>query len=98
MTVVIVVVFLVSWSPYAILCLWTVFGEPESVPLWFSLLPPLFAKTSTLFNPIIYYLTNKRLRGAFLSSVFCREVSNPQNDSQTRVVRFSDLEKEPNSE
>ena len=36
--------FFTLWGLYAIVCLWTVFGSPETVPMILTVLPPLFAK------------------------------------------------------
>ncbi|NP_001301037.1 visual pigment-like receptor peropsin [Limulus polyphemus] len=71
MCLVIVITFVVSWSPYAIVCLWTVFKPPSTVPSVLTLIPPLFAKASTVFNPIIYYLTNPRLRMGIIATITC---------------------------
>lgn len=64
MTVLINVSFVLAWTPFAVLCFWTVFSTPESVPYGLSLISPLAVKTSTTFNPIIYYMTNAKLRAA----------------------------------
>lgn len=53
-------VFCISWLPYAVIVLFAHFGtdiEEHVTPLTASL-PALFAKTSTVFNPLIYTLTN----------------------------------------
>ncbi|XP_075056587.1 opsin-5-like [Mixophyes fleayi] len=54
--------FLVSWTPYAIVSFWSIFHSSESIPPMVSLLPCLFAKSSTAFNPIIYYTFSKMFR------------------------------------
>ncbi|KAG9465749.1 hypothetical protein GDO78_017795 [Eleutherodactylus coqui] len=54
--------FLVSWTPYAIVSFWSIFHSSASIPPIVSLLPCLFAKSSTAFNPIIYYMFSKIFR------------------------------------
>ncbi|KAM3932671.1 opsin-5-like [Leptodactylus fuscus] len=54
--------FLVSWTPYAIVSFWSIFRSSASIPPIVSLLPCLFAKSSTAFNPIIYYTFSKTFR------------------------------------
>ncbi|KAM9315802.1 opsin-5-like [Gastrophryne carolinensis] len=54
--------FLVAWTPYAIVSFWSIFQSSASIPPFVSLLPCLFAKSSTAFNPIIYYTFSKTFR------------------------------------
>ncbi|XP_028858812.1 opsin 8, group member a [Denticeps clupeoides] len=53
--------FIVSWTPYVAISLWTMFhteGKDSVTPI-VSLLPCLFAKSSTAYNPFIYYVFRK---------------------------------------
>lgn len=47
--------FLGSWTPYGMVSLWSVCRDGRSIPPLVSMLPCLFAKTSTVYNPLIYY-------------------------------------------
>lgn len=71
MSFILIVAFLLTWSPYAVLCLWTIFAPPATVPAFLTLIPPLFAKSSTVVNPLIYFFSNPKLRAAILSTVAC---------------------------
>ncbi|XP_042908074.1 visual pigment-like receptor peropsin [Parasteatoda tepidariorum] len=71
MSFVLIIAFVLAWSPYAVLCLWTIFAPPETVPPILTLIPPLFAKASTVFNPFIYFLSNPRLRKGILATLLC---------------------------
>ncbi|KPP58146.1 opsin-5-like [Scleropages formosus] len=46
--------FLIAWIPYAVVSVWSAFGEPNSVPIAVSVVPTLLAKSSAMYNPIIY--------------------------------------------
>ncbi|CAJ0947968.1 unnamed protein product [Ranitomeya imitator] len=46
--------FLIAWIPYAIVSIWSAFGKPDSVPIEFSVVPTLLAKSAAMYNPIIY--------------------------------------------
>ncbi|XP_063771321.1 opsin-5 isoform X2 [Pseudophryne corroboree] len=46
--------FLIAWIPYAVVSIWSAFGKPDSVPLEFSVVPTLLAKSAAMYNPIIY--------------------------------------------
>ncbi|KAL1254056.1 hypothetical protein QQF64_016285 [Cirrhinus molitorella] len=56
--------FIVSWAPYVFISLWTMFhsdGKDSVAPI-VSLLPCLFAKCSTVYNPFVYYVFRKSFR------------------------------------
>ncbi|KTG31344.1 hypothetical protein cypCar_00026101 [Cyprinus carpio] len=56
--------FIVSWAPYVFISLWTMFhsdGKDSVAPI-VSLLPCLFAKCSTVYNPLVYYVFRKSFR------------------------------------
>lgn len=55
-----IVMFLVAWSPYSIVCLWASFGDPKKIPAPMAIIGPLFAKSSTFYNPCIYVIANKK--------------------------------------
>ncbi|XP_034555731.1 opsin-5-like [Notolabrus celidotus] len=57
--------FMGCWSPYGLVSLWSIFRDSSTIPPEVSLLPCMFAKSSTVYNPLIYY---------FFSHSFKREV------------------------
>ncbi|XP_068137554.1 visual pigment-like receptor peropsin isoform X2 [Hyperolius riggenbachi] len=72
MSVVMIVMFLVAWSPYSIVCLWSSFGDPKQISPAMAIIAPLFAKSSTFYNPCIYVIANKKFRRAIFSMVSCK--------------------------
>ncbi|XP_041952206.1 opsin 8, group member b [Alosa sapidissima] len=54
--------FLGSWTPYGMVSLWSVYSDSTSIPPMVSMLPCLFAKTSTVYNPLIYYIFSKAFK------------------------------------
>ncbi|KAJ3606355.1 hypothetical protein NHX12_025876 [Muraenolepis orangiensis] len=46
--------FLIAWIPYAVVSVISAFGQPDTVPLALSVIPTLLAKSSAVYNPIIY--------------------------------------------
>lgn len=52
--------FLIAWIPYAVVSVVSAFGEPDSVPIPVSVIPTLLAKSSAMYNPIIYQVVNLR--------------------------------------
>ncbi|CAL1579559.1 unnamed protein product [Knipowitschia caucasica] len=54
--------FLTAWSPYAIVSMWAAFGQVDSIPPLAFALPAMFAKSSTIYNPVIYLLLRPNFR------------------------------------
>ncbi|KAM9323128.1 uncharacterized protein KZ484_021241 [Pholidichthys leucotaenia] len=63
--------FFAAWSPYAVVSMWAAFGHVENIPPLAFALPAMFAKSSTIYNPIIYLL----LRPNFRRIICSRDVS-----------------------
>ncbi|WAR23958.1 OPSD1-like protein [Mya arenaria] len=60
-TVISVSVFCISWFPYAMVALIGLFGDCEGITRMVTTIPAVFAKVSTVLNPILYVL----LQGQF---------------------------------
>ncbi|KAK1345661.1 hypothetical protein QTO34_008125 [Cnephaeus nilssonii] len=72
MSVIMIFMFLVAWSPYSIVCLWASFGDPKKIPPSMAIIAPLFAKSSTFYNPCIYVVANKKFRRAMFAMFQCQ--------------------------
>ncbi|XP_059374318.1 visual pigment-like receptor peropsin [Carassius carassius] len=72
MSIVMIVMFLAAWSPYSIVCLWASFGDPKKIPAPMAIIAPLFAKSSTFYNPCIYVIANKKFRRAIMGMLRCQ--------------------------
>ncbi|KAM6248687.1 opsin-5-like isoform 2-T3 [Porphyrio hochstetteri] len=48
--------FLAAWTPYAIIAMWAVLGDASRVPALAFVLSAVSAKSSTLYNPLVYLL------------------------------------------
>ncbi|KAJ4936608.1 hypothetical protein JOQ06_001197 [Pogonophryne albipinna] len=54
--------FFAAWSPYAVVSMWAAFGHVENIPPLAFALPAMFAKSSTIYNPIIYLMLRPNVR------------------------------------
>ncbi|ELU11093.1 hypothetical protein CAPTEDRAFT_36183, partial [Capitella teleta] len=54
--------FFVTWTPYAVVSLLTVFGQDHHVPVMVALTAPICAKSNACLNPIVYFLGMKQFR------------------------------------
>ncbi|RZF46997.1 hypothetical protein LSTR_LSTR014303 [Laodelphax striatellus] len=61
---VLVVLFMISWTPYAIVTLIGQFGNKGVITPWLSALPAFFAKASVVYNPIVYGLSHPHFRAS----------------------------------
>lgn len=64
MILIIIGVFLLSWTPYAIVAILGQFGDLDLLTPWMSYVPCIFAKMSTMYNPFIYGLSHQRFRSS----------------------------------
>ncbi|KAM8968507.1 visual pigment-like receptor peropsin [Sarcophilus harrisii] len=72
MSVIMILMFLLAWSPYSVVCLWASFGDPKEIPPAMAIIAPLFAKSSTFYNPCIYVAANKKFRRAISAMIQCQ--------------------------
>uniref|UniRef100_A0A674F3X8 Opsin-5-like n=1 Tax=Salmo trutta TaxID=8032 RepID=A0A674F3X8_SALTR len=54
--------FFAAWSPYAVVSMWAAFGHMDNIPPLAFAVPAMFAKSSTIYNPIIYLLLRPNFR------------------------------------
>ena len=54
--------FLLAWTPYALICMITASQPDNPFSPKVALVPSLFAKTSTIYNVLIYLGMNKQVR------------------------------------
>ncbi|XP_041967543.1 opsin 7, group member a [Alosa sapidissima] len=54
--------FLAAWSPYAVVSMWAAFGHFDDIPPMAFAIPAIFAKSSPLYNPLVYLLLKPNFR------------------------------------
>lgn len=54
--------FIGCWSPYGMVSLWSVLQDSSAISPQVSLLPCMFAKSSTVYNPLIYYIFSQNFK------------------------------------
>ncbi|KAM7002189.1 LOW QUALITY PROTEIN: parietopsin [Tautogolabrus adspersus] len=71
MVLAMVIAFFVCWLPYTALSVVVVVDPELYIPPIVATMPMYFAKTSPVYNPIIYFLSNKQFRDAALEVLSC---------------------------
>ncbi|CAM2119646.1 unnamed protein product [Caretta caretta] len=92
MVVVMVICFLLCWLPYGIMALIATFGKPGLITPSASIIPSVLAKSSTVYNPVIYIFLNKQFYRCFCALLKCDKTtsfttSNKFSSKSTRVCR-----------
>ncbi|XP_048758698.1 visual pigment-like receptor peropsin [Ostrea edulis] len=76
MCIVAVALFLVAWTPFTIYYVVVSITEAGSLPALFHVVPAVFAKSSTCYNPVVYAIINKRFRVAIQKTIMCEKNVN----------------------
>ncbi|XP_029362750.1 parapinopsin-like [Echeneis naucrates] len=97
MVVVMVFTFLVTWLPYAAMALAVIIDSSLYIDPVIATVPVYLAKSSTLYNPIIYVFMNRQFRGYAIPTVLCGWnpwTSDPQMaEGETTVVTLNKSQK-----
>ncbi|XP_055490915.1 opsin 6, group member a [Leucoraja erinacea] len=89
-SMVICTAFIVAWSPYAVISMWSTSGR--HVPALTSLLASLFAKSASSYNPLIYFGMNSRFRRDVCALLPC--AAGKEGVKLKRVKRCPEMEME----
>nr|ABP88809.1 rod opsin [Scopelarchus analis] len=80
MVVIMVIAFLVCWVPYASVAWYTFTHRGSTFGPIVMTVPSFFAKSSALYNPLIYICMNRQFRRCMLTTVFCGK--NPLEEDE----------------
>ncbi|XP_039652547.1 parapinopsin-like isoform X1 [Perca fluviatilis] len=90
MVVLMVLTFLISWLPYASLAMLVVYNPDVEIHPLVGTVPVYLAKSSTVYNPIIYIYLNKKFRKYTVPFLLCgREPSMDDDNSGATTVEIS---------
>ena len=78
--------YIIAWTPYATIGFIITLQSSYHLPYWITVLAPLVAKSSTTYNPIIYYLMVKRFRQRVRELFVCLHVRLATEDTQLTIV------------
>jgi len=85
---IVILAFLISWTPYAIVCTYAQFGAntqaiigPYSVSI-----AACFAKVSSIFNPALYTLSNPQCMNYFRNRILKLKLKRGQKSSNQFVT------------
>lgn len=87
-SLIVIIIFCVSWAPYAIVALIGEFGDSSVVTRLTAGVPCLIAKLSTVINPLIYALLHPMFRQKLVSLGACTETEQERRTSVRRSVIY----------
>ncbi|XP_052468555.1 opsin-3 isoform X2 [Carassius gibelio] len=77
--------FLVCWTPYAVVSMLEAFGRKSFISPTFAIIPSLFAKSSTAYNPVIYAFMSRKFRRCMLQ-MLCSRLTSVQHSIKDRPL------------
>ncbi|KAG9337505.1 hypothetical protein JZ751_028696 [Albula glossodonta] len=90
MVILMVISFLVCWVPYASVAWYIFTHQGSSFGPVFMTLPAFFAKSSALYNPLIYVCMNKQFRHCMITTLCCGK--NPFEEEEGASTTASKTE------
>ncbi|XP_043855239.1 opsin-3 [Dromiciops gliroides] len=79
--------FLFCWMPYAVICVLVANGYGSRVTPTVAIIPSLFAKSSTAYNPIIYIFMSRKFRRCLLQLLCFRQLKFQRPKKDRPVIR-----------
>ncbi|XP_061710601.1 opsin, ultraviolet-sensitive-like [Cydia pomonella] len=90
LVIIVIALFFVSWTPYAIVALMGIFGKKDLITPIVSMIPALFCKTAACINPFIYIITHPKFRKEFRKLLF-RDKSRRMS-TYTKTIGYTEAE------
>ncbi|NWR34137.1 OPSD protein, partial [Tachuris rubrigastra] len=81
MVIIMVISFLICWLPYASVAFYIFTNQGSDFGPIFMTIPAFFAKSSAIYNPVIYIVMNKQFRNCMITTLCCGK--NPLGDEDT---------------
>ncbi|CAF0999718.1 unnamed protein product [Rotaria sordida] len=80
--------YMLAWTPYAIMSFICAFIDAEYFPPIFGTIPALFAKTSVVWNPLIYVVRNGNIRHYLPFRRTSRSIERSKTSDPTRCSNY----------
>ncbi|KAG9484776.1 opsin-VA-like [Eleutherodactylus coqui] len=88
MVVIMITAFLICWTPYAAFSILVTAHPTIELDPRLSAIPAFFAKTASMYNPVIYVFMNKQFRRCLLQMFHCNDIEPKEsiNPTSERVL------------
>ncbi|XP_013138793.1 PREDICTED: opsin, ultraviolet-sensitive-like isoform X1 [Papilio polytes] len=92
LVIIVIALFFISWTPYAIVALLGIFGKKNLITPTASMIPALFCKTAACINPFIYIITHPKFRKE-LQKIIYRDKSKRMSGTLRTTGYYTDSSK-----
>ncbi|XP_061181086.1 rhodopsin-like [Saccostrea echinata] len=79
-----------SWTPYTVVSVWAIIGESRDIPTYIITIPAIVAKSSSIWDPLIYLWTNKQFRMSFYSTIPCADLGRTMIEREEKKNKQSE--------
>ncbi|CAG7724951.1 unnamed protein product [Allacma fusca] len=86
--------WVIAWTPFAAVCLAGVLGDQKGLTPLVTSIPALFAKTSCIYNPIIYAISHPKYRQCLQQSLPWLCINEPNKDNQSTATGATKVQQE----
>ncbi|XP_018424575.1 PREDICTED: opsin-VA-like [Nanorana parkeri] len=83
MVIIMILAFLICWSPYAAFSILVTAHPTIELDPRLSSIPAFFAKTASMYNPVIYVFMNKQFRRCLLQMFHCHDLEARESNNPT---------------
>lgn len=85
MVLAMIIAFFVCWLPYTLLSVVVVVDPELYIPPLLATMPMYFAKTSPVYNPIIYFLSNKQVSSHESTSAEKKQIPAHEQEAEQKT-------------
>ncbi|XP_078579063.1 LOW QUALITY PROTEIN: melanopsin-like [Branchiostoma floridae x Branchiostoma japonicum] len=82
---IVITLFLSAWTPYAVVSALGTLGYQDLVTPYLQSIPAVFAKSSAVYNPIVYAITHPKFRAAVKKHIPCLSGCLPADEEETKT-------------
>ncbi|CAH2322423.1 opsin-VA-like [Pelobates cultripes] len=87
MVIIMIIAFLICWSPYAAFSILVTARPTIDLDPRLSAIPAFFAKTASMYNPVIYVFMNKQFRRCLLQMFHCNSKESKESNNNPTSER-----------
>jgi len=87
-----ITLWVIAWTPFAVICLIGITGDQKLLTPLVSTLPILFAKTSCVYNPLIYAISHPKFRQCAKKDLPWLCINEPIKDNQSTASDATKVE------
>ncbi|KAM8924414.1 opsin-VA-like [Pelodytes ibericus] len=80
MVIIMIIAFLICWSPYAAFSILVTAWPSIDLDARLAAIPAFFAKTASMYNPVIYVFMNKQFRRCLLQMFHCNQMDSKDSN------------------